>query len=67
MLLYFISVQSYFFSQRMQNKTRMFYLFLVIIEFLCNFANKLANLLHLGIKKKRVSFVLHSIFRNFAE
>ena len=30
------------------------------------FANKLAKLLHLGIKKERVLFVLHSIFRNFA-
>jgi len=53
MLLYFISVQSYFFSQRMQNKTRMFYLFLVIIEFLCNFANKMANFLD---KAKRNKF-----------
>ena len=31
-----------------------------------NSAIKIAKLLHLGIKKKRVSFVLRSIFRNFA-
>ena len=31
-----------------------------------NFAIEIAKFLHLGRKKKRVSFVLHSIFRNFA-
>ena len=30
-----------------------------------NFAIEIAKFLHLGRKKKRVSFVLHSIFRNF--
>jgi len=35
------------------------------LAFCKNFANKLAKLLHLGIKKERVLFVLHSIFCNF--
>ena len=39
---------------------------LVFRSLIRNFATKVAKLLHFGIKKKQVSFVLHSIFRNFA-
>ena len=39
---------------------------LVFRSLIRTFATKVAKLLHLGIKKKQVSFVLHSIFRNFA-
>ena len=39
---------------------------LLLLLFFRKFATKVANFLHLGIKKKRVSFVLRSIFRKFA-
>ena len=40
--------------------------FLLLLLFFRKFATKVANILHLGLKKKRVSFVLRSIFRKFA-
>ena len=48
-----------------KEKRKMNFLF-AFCSLIRNFAIKIAKLLHLGIKKKRVSFVLRSIFRNFA-
>ena len=39
---------------------------LAALAFCKNFANKMAKLLRLGIKNKRIYFVLLSTFRNFA-
>ena len=50
----------------MPSKAKKHLFFFAFRSLIRTFAIKIAKLLHLSIKKKRVSFVLRSIFRNFA-
>jgi len=53
-------------SEEQRKEQRKMCFSFVLLSTFRNFANKLANLLRLGKKKKRISFVLLSTFRNFA-